>query len=136
MLFRSILGSTEKGGTASAEHLFRTESIQNGNRLVKWNCWLVAGCTVHYAGEAGLSLLMCYPTDPDDLPPLKWSSLKYGFDQGGQDDGKEEAHSRRDCSEASTGRCADGTGQAGQPPAPEAIVWPGTKPMAQLRSLN
>ncbi len=27
-----------------------------------------------------------------DLPPLKWSSLKYGFDHGGYD-GEEEAHS-------------------------------------------
>jgi hypothetical protein len=29
-------------------------------------------------------------------------------------DGKEEAHSRRDCREATAGRCADGTGQAGR----------------------
>ena len=27
-----------------------------------------------------------------DLPPLKWSSLKYGFGHGGYD-GKEEAYS-------------------------------------------
>jgi hypothetical protein len=28
-----------------------------------------------------------------DLPPLKWSSLMYVFDQGGRYDGKEEAYS-------------------------------------------
>ena len=56
---------------------------------------------------------MTYTAHQRDLPPLKWSSLKYGFDRGGQDDGKEEAHSRRDCSESSAGICADGTGQAG-----------------------
>jgi hypothetical protein len=33
--------------------------------------------------------------DPDslrDLPPLKWSSLKYDFGRGGYGDGKEAAY--------------------------------------------
>jgi hypothetical protein len=34
---------------------------------------------------------------------LKWSSLKYSFEQGGLNDGKEETHSGKDCSEAASG---------------------------------
>ena len=48
-----------------------------------------------------------------DLPPLKWSSLKYIFRMEDEIDGKEEAYSGRDCCEASAGRCADGTRPAG-----------------------
>jgi PRC-barrel domain len=48
-----------------------------------------------------------------DLPPLKWSSLKYDFRTEDKIDGKEEAYGRRDRREASTSRCADGTGPAG-----------------------
>ena len=38
-----------------------------------------------------------------DLPPLKWSYLKYDFDQEDRTNGKEEAHGRRDCCEAAAG---------------------------------
>ncbi len=38
-----------------------------------------------------------------DLPPLKWSSLKYNFDRGGCGDGQEEAYGGRDRCEASAG---------------------------------
>jgi hypothetical protein len=38
-----------------------------------------------------------------DLPPLKWSSLKYGFGEGGTGDGKEKAYGRRDRREAKAG---------------------------------
>ena len=48
-----------------------------------------------------------------DLPPLKWSSLKYIFRMEDEIDGKEEAYSGRDCCEASAGRCADGARPAG-----------------------
>ena len=51
--------------------------------------------------------------EPADLPPLKWSSLKYDFDGGGYRDGEEEAYGGRDRCEASAGRCADGAGAAG-----------------------
>ena len=48
-----------------------------------------------------------------DLPPLKWSSLKYYFDRGGNGDGQEEAYGGRDRCKASAGRCDDGAGSAG-----------------------
>ena len=52
-----------------------------------------------------------------DLPPLKWSSLKYGFHEEDLDPhGKEETHGGGDCSEASAGRCADGTGACARLP--------------------
>ncbi len=38
-----------------------------------------------------------------DLPPLKWSYLKYDFDQEDRTNGKEEAHGRRNCCEAAAG---------------------------------
>ena len=38
-----------------------------------------------------------------DLPPLKWSSLKYYFDRGGYGDGQEEAYGGRDRCQASAG---------------------------------
>jgi putative transposase len=44
---------------------------------------------------------------------LEWSSQKYGFGEGGLDDGKEETNSRRDYSKAAADGCAFGTGQAG-----------------------
>lgn len=38
------------------------------------------------------------------LPPLKWSSIKYGFEPiEERRDGQETAHCRRDCSEAASG---------------------------------
>ena len=40
---------------------------------------------------------------PADLPPLKWSSLRYDFAMKEDNDGKEEAHSRRDRREAASG---------------------------------
>src|SRR4051794_14535633 len=40
----------------------------------------------------------------DGLPPEKWSSLRYGFaPAGGRDDGKEEAHRRRDRRQTAAG---------------------------------
>ncbi len=48
-----------------------------------------------------------------DLPPLKWSSLRYGFGEGGTGNGKEKTYARRDRREAKAGRCAYGPGAAG-----------------------
>jgi len=45
--------------------------------------------------ESGISVAGVYYAEAfsnTDLPPLKWSSLKYGFGHGGYD-GKEEAYS-------------------------------------------
>jgi hypothetical protein len=39
----------------------------------------------------------------DDLPPLKWSSLKYVFRMEDKIDGKEEAYGRRDRCEVAAG---------------------------------
>lgn len=39
---------------------------------------------------------------PADLPPLKWSTLKYGFAVEDKIDGKEEAYGGRDRCEASS----------------------------------
>ena len=56
---------------------------------------------------------MVVPVLMTDLPPLKWSSLKYYFRMEDDVDGKEEAYSGRDRCEASAGRCADGARPAG-----------------------
>lgn len=54
------------------------------------------------------------PSTPSaDLPPLKWSILRYDFSGGWWVDGEEAAYSGRDCCEATARRRADGTGLVG-----------------------
>lgn len=56
---------------------------------------------------------VCCVLNDVDLPPLKWSSLKYDFGEGGTGNGKEKAYGGRDRHETETGRCADRPGAAG-----------------------
>ena len=51
-----------------------------------------------YANDGGSSI-----APRRDLPPLKWSSPRYDFAMKKDNDGKEEAHSRRDRREAASG---------------------------------
>ena len=46
---------------------------------------------------------MLFGRGRDDLPPLKWSSLKYVLTMEDEINGKEEAYGRRDRCEASAG---------------------------------
>ncbi len=43
------------------------------------------------------------PVVPGDLPPLKWSSLRYVLTMEDEIDGEEAAYGRRGCREASAG---------------------------------
>ncbi len=50
--------------------------------------WGPSGC-----GKSTLLRIIAGLEKPTDLPPLKWSSLKYGFAVEDRIDGKEEAYS-------------------------------------------
>ena len=47
--------------------------------------------------------LIAYSTYSSDLPPLKWSSLRYCFVMEEDDDGKEETYGGRDRCEVAAG---------------------------------
>jgi hypothetical protein len=51
--------------------------------------------------EGPVLQLRCHRRRPADVPPLKWSILRYGFWKEGYDE--EEAYGPRDCREAATG---------------------------------